>query len=105
MAANTDNIAHLDEIVASLPAEEKELFQRIYAVTVTIGEQSFPGNMEAWIKRQFGSLSEVARQKIVRVTNKVTHEETIFNRVRALRPIEVTRQVKQYLDWTEVLGG
>ncbi len=90
MTVNTDNIAHLDEMVASLPAEEKELFQRIYAVTVTIGEQNFPANMEPWLKRQFGSLSEVARQKIVRVTNKVTHEEAIFNRVRALRPIEVT---------------
>ncbi len=106
MAASTDTIiARLDEIVTSLPVEEKELFQRIYAVTVTTGEQNFPGNMEPWVKRQSGSRNKVARQQIVRVTSKVPPEGTIFNRLHASYPIKVTRQVRQYLDCKEVSGG
>jgi hypothetical protein len=89
MLESNHSIACLDEIVSSLSAGDRELFDRIYAVTVTVGEQVFPKGMEPWIIKQFGSVEQVARQKIVRVTNKITNEEAIFNKARASRPIEV----------------
>jgi len=80
-------IANLEEIVASLPAEEKALFQRIYAVTACTGELRTPPTMESWVRQRFGSVEAVTKQKIVKVTNMVTHEESLFNRLRALRPM------------------
>jgi len=80
-------IANLEEIVASLPAEEKALFQRIYAVTACTGELRTPPTMESWVRQRFGSVKAVTKQKIVKVTNMVTHEESLFNRLRALRPM------------------
>jgi len=75
-------------MVDSLSAEEKVLFQRIYAVTVSTGEQSIPQGMQPWVKQQFGSVEAVTNQRIVRVTNRITGEETLFNRLRASRPVE-----------------
>jgi len=86
--ANPD-ITSLEEIVASLPTEEKGLFQRIYRVAATVGEMRIPPSMQPWVNQQFGSIDAVSRQKIVRVTNILTHEEALFNRLRSSRPIEV----------------
>jgi len=87
MTASSPGITDLEEMVNSLPSEEKILFGRIYAVNTVIGEQRFPATMEPWVEQQFGSLEAVARQKIVRVSNLVTGEGTIFNQLRASRPV------------------
>ncbi len=81
-------ILKLDEVVGSLPAAEKKRFQQIYTVTPAIGELRVPESMEPWVERQFGSVTAVTRQKIVRVTNKVTYEETLFSKLRASRPLD-----------------
>jgi len=85
-------ITSLDEIVNALPAEAKELFQRIYAITTTVGELCTPPPMKPWVKQQFGSVEAVTRQKIVKVTNEVTGEGALFNRLRDYRPIEATEE-------------
>ena len=82
------DIANLEEIVGSLPAREKALFQRIYAISTTTGELHPPQSMQPWIRQQFGSIEAVTKQKIVRVTNTVTYEGALFNRLRNSRPIE-----------------
>lgn len=92
MSVDSPSTTNLEEIAAALPAEDKVLFQRIYAVSTAIGEQRFPQSMEPWVKQQFGSVADVARQKVVRVTNLITSEGTIFNRLRASRPIQVDGQ-------------
>ena len=92
MTINSASILNLEETVKSLPAADRALFQRIYAVTTTIGEQRFPRSMEPWVRQQFGSVAAVTRQKIVRVTNLVTDEGAIFNPLRASRPIPVNDQ-------------
>ena len=83
------SINNLEELVDSLPSGEKELFQRIYAVNTAIGEQNFPPTMVPWVQQQFGSVEAVARQNIIRVTNLVTSDGTIFNPLRASRPVPV----------------
>jgi len=85
-------ITNLEEIVDSLPAEDKARFKRILYVNTTVGEQRFPPSMEPWLAQQFGSVEAVARQKIVRVTNLVSCDGTIFNRLRASRPVPVADQ-------------
>ncbi len=100
MAERTD-ITGLERMVGSLPPGEKALFKRIYTVSIARGELSLPRSMYPWVRRQFGSVEDVAKQQIVRVTNKITHEGSLFNRLRAARPNEAgstspadTRQLK-----------
>jgi galactose-1-phosphate uridylyltransferase len=82
------SILDIEATVDSLPAEERALFQRIYTVTTAVGELRLPQSMQSWVQQQFGSVTAVTRQKVVRVTNKVTGEESLFSRLRASRPTE-----------------
>jgi hypothetical protein len=86
-------IADLDLILDSLPAEERGLFHRLFRVSVVIGELNPPREMHAWIEGQFGSVAAVRSQKIVKVTNRVTFEEALFNRLRASRPLEYSHRL------------
>jgi len=88
MKVTNPGITALKEIVDSLPADKKELFQRIYAVTATVGELRTPPPMQPWVRQQFGSVEAVTRQQIVKVTNMITSEEALFNRLRSSRPVE-----------------
>jgi hypothetical protein len=92
MTITNPSITDLAAMVDSLPADEKRLFQQIYAVTTAIGELRTTPSMQPWVKRQFGSVAAVTRQKIVKVTNVVTNEGTLFNRLRDLRPIETIEE-------------
>ncbi len=86
---DTDSgILDIEEVVGSLAEEERALFERIYAVTTAVGELRLPQSMQPWVRQQFGSVAAVTRQKIARVTNKVTGEESVFGRQRAYRPME-----------------
>lgn len=89
-------IENLAEVVSSLPDREQEMFRQVYTVTVSAGEQIIPQSMQPWVRQQFGSVEAVSRQTIVKVTNLITGEETIFNPLRASRPIEA--QDKEAID-------
>jgi hypothetical protein len=88
MAVERPGITNLGEIVASLPGEERAVFERIYEVTTSLGEARVPRGMEPRVREHFGSVAAVTRQKVVRVTNLITLEEALFNRLRRLRPVE-----------------
>jgi len=81
-------IADLEKLAEFLTAGERALFQRIYRVTPAVGELKLPEAMQPWVKKQFGSVAAVTRQRITRVTNLITREESIFNRLRRARPAE-----------------
>ncbi|MBT3363491.1 MAG: hypothetical protein HN929_13310 [Chloroflexi bacterium] len=80
-------IADLDTIMDSLGAEEKAIFLRLFHVHSTVGQIRPPYTMHDWIKNQFGSVEQTLEQKVIRVTNLVTLEESLFNKLRADRPI------------------
>lgn len=82
-------IADLDIMLDSLPEEQRELFQRIFAVSTTMGYLKPPPSMHDWIEHQFGSLEMVTEQKVARVTNRLTFEGAIFNCLRASRPVDI----------------
>ena len=44
--------------------------------------------MYAWIEKSFGSVDHVTAQRIVKVTNRITLEGTLFNGLRASRPLD-----------------
>ncbi|MGQ9599721.1 MAG: hypothetical protein ACUVWZ_09915 [Anaerolineae bacterium] len=81
-------IAHLDDLVATLPVEDRLRFERIFHLQVTAGQTVPPETMFPWLTDLFGSVEAVRQQRIIRVTNLVTLEGTLFNELRARRPIE-----------------
>lgn len=82
------SITELAFLVAALPAKDQERFERIFHLSVTTGETAPPGEMHTWIAEHFGSVDEVRRQRIVKITNRVTLEGTLFNALRAQRPLQ-----------------
>jgi hypothetical protein len=88
MSQDRPSITSVEQLVDSLPAEEKALFHRLYTVSAGGGGLKLPEQMQPWVKKQFGSLAAITEQKIIRITNRVTLEEAIFNPLRGLRPGE-----------------
>lgn len=84
------NIVHLEELVSTLSPEERQRFSRIFQVNTTIGETKPPPAMHEWIRKYFGSVEAVRKQRIVKVTNLITLEGALYNDLRASRPMEST---------------
>jgi len=89
----TPCIADLPALVSALPPAERQLFHRLFDVQVSYGELRPPESMHPWLMNQFGSVASVFRQKIVRVTNKVTGDGALFNELRARRPLNAREQL------------
>ncbi len=88
VAVDQREIVALDAIVAGLSGEDRELFDRLFHLSSTVGELNPPQTMHRWIEKYFGSVDAVRRQKVVKVTNRWTLESSLFNELRAHRPLE-----------------
>jgi len=88
MTAAPRSLAYLEALVAALHAEDRARFERIYHLSVTYGHVVPPEAMWDWITVHFGSVEGVCRQRIVKITNRVTLEGSLFNDLRARRPVE-----------------
>jgi hypothetical protein len=82
-------ITSIDKAIDNLPRDVRCLFERLYTSDVYTGCMRIPEEMKPWVVNQFGSLEAVTEQKVTRLTNKVTGEETIFNPLRLKRPHDV----------------
>ena len=80
------DITTIDKALDKLSAADRHLFARLYNPAIYDGHLIAPDSMKSWIANQFGSLAAVTEQRVVRLTNKVTGEETIFNPLRLKRP-------------------
>jgi len=88
VALEQREIVALDTIVNDLQGEDRELFHRLFHLSSTIGELNPPQTMYRWIEKYFGSVEAVRRQKVIKVTNRWTLESSLFNELRAHRPLE-----------------
>jgi hypothetical protein len=93
------SISNLMELKNELSGPERNLFDRLFRVDTTIGKLQAPESMVGWINKNFGSLEKVTNQKITKVTNQVTMEGTLFNEIRASRPMDckVNDEVRQII--------
>jgi galactose-1-phosphate uridylyltransferase len=82
-------ITNLDALFEGLPPEKRALAGRLLEVVSVTGRLEVPEGMRGWVKETFGSVEAVQEQKIVRVTNRMTLEGTLFNDLRASRPFDV----------------
>ncbi|MHB0876675.1 MAG: hypothetical protein ACYC5O_11605 [Anaerolineae bacterium] len=81
-------IGELPALIESLPAAERGLVDRLLLVSAATGVCRVPETMRPWIEASFGSVAAAERQRVVRVTNHATLEGTLFNPLRAVRPME-----------------
>ncbi len=81
-------ITELPALVEGLPEEDRSAARRIFAVDATTGRLHVPESMVPWVEKSFGSVEAVEEQRIVKVTNLVTLEGTLFNSLRAARPLD-----------------
>jgi hypothetical protein len=79
-------ITDLPAVVEDLSAEDRTIVERIFDISATTGRLDPPESMHDWIETSFGSIDAVREQQIVKVTNLVTLEGSIFNGLRASRP-------------------
>lgn len=80
-------IEDLPELVANLPDGPRALFEAIYSLRRDEGQLRIPSEMASWVEERFGTLDEVQTQQIIRILNRYTSEGTIFNALRARRPL------------------
>ncbi|MGC9310256.1 MAG: hypothetical protein ACP5E4_00875 [Candidatus Aenigmatarchaeota archaeon] len=90
MAAKKKGILDLKALSGKLPCHEKDLFGRFYEVEASNAKLSLPKDMLPWVKKNFGSVKRVERQKVVHVSNRLTGEGALFNGIRASRPFDTT---------------
>ena len=83
-----NRITDLPRLIENLPAEDRAVADRILAVSATTGRLDPPEGMRPWVEKSFGSVEAVTSQRIVKVTNRVTLEGTLFNELRASRPLD-----------------
>lgn len=81
-------VTDLDRIVSELPEAQRDTFARLYSVSPSVGRLNPPDHMRRWIDKYFGSVDAVSQQKVVKVTNRWTLDSSLFNELRARRPLE-----------------
>jgi hypothetical protein len=86
--ASEHKITDLPDLISDLSPEDRALANRIFDVSTTTGRLDPPEAMHAWIEKSFGSVDHVTAQRIVKVTNRITLEGTLFNELRASRPLD-----------------
>jgi hypothetical protein len=82
----TASILTLAHHVADLPPGKRLIFDRIFSVDAATGRLKLPGHMIPWAKTQFGPLGPVTTQTVVRITNTVSGECSVYNPLRVLKP-------------------
>ena len=87
-AGDERRITNLDALIQGLPPRERTLVGRLFDVIPTTGRLEVPEEMRGWVEKTFGSVRAVREQRIVRVTNRITLEGTLFNELRASRPFD-----------------
>jgi hypothetical protein len=86
--ASERRITDLPDLINTLRPEDLAVANRIFDVSTTTGRLVVPEAMHAWIEGSFGSVEAVLEQRIVRVTNRVSSQGTLFNELRASRPLD-----------------
>src|SRR3990172_8408428 len=80
------SILEIQSRVQALAVADRELFDRLFRVSVSEGRLRAPESMRGWLAERFGGAEAVEGQTIVRGTNRWTREEAVFTPLRARRP-------------------
>lgn len=82
-------ITKLAELISKLPAAERTICERLFLVSGGTGQLKVPPQMRDFVEKSFGSVGAVEKQSVVKVTNRITLESTLFNELRHRRPMKI----------------
>lgn len=82
------SVATLPEQIDALPAGEQDRVHSLFSVVRSRGNLVPPAEMEPWLERSFGSVDVVREQVVIKTQNRWTCEGSLFNSLRARRPVE-----------------
>lgn len=82
------HVVDIERIVERLPDDKRAVFDRLFHISSSIGRLNPPEHMWRWIAKYFGSVDAVTEQKVVKITNRWTLDGSLFNELRARRPLE-----------------
>ena len=88
LGARLSSVLDLPARIADLDGDARTRAERLLDVRVVHGRTDPPVELEPWLERVFGSVAAVREQTIVKVTNLVTLEATLFAPLRARRPVD-----------------
>ncbi|HUS13428.1 MAG TPA: hypothetical protein VM536_00220 [Chloroflexia bacterium] len=86
-SASERSITSLTQQVAALPPDQRATFDTLFHVTCSTGMLVPPPEMHSWIEQAFGAVSAVTHQDVVKTLNRWTLEGSLFNGLRAHRPV------------------
>ena len=81
-------ITDLPNLISSLPAEGRARLERIFQIVDVGAEAVPPDSMQPWIEKYFDSVDAIRRQRIIKITNRVSREGALFNALRSRRPLQ-----------------
>lgn len=86
------SIIRILDIVSELPKIKQAEFKKIFLVSVFDSEMQIPAEMQKRLIEKFGKIENIKKQKIVRIDNLFTWESTLFNSLRASRPMQKSNE-------------
>ena len=81
-------VLELPARLEALTGAARERADRLYEVRLVSGHTVPPPELEPWLATTFGSVAAVRDQAVLKVTNRVTLEATLFAPLRSRRPID-----------------
>lgn len=87
------SISDLPLLVEGLSPQDREVFGRLFYFSQVIGYLNPPALMTDWVREHFGSLEAVQWQPIIKVVNRATLEGSLFNKLRAARPVSAKERL------------
>lgn len=88
MGARLTGVLELPARLEALTGVARERADRLYEVRLVGGHTVPPPQLEPWLATTFGSVAAVRDQAILKVTNRVTLEATLFAPLRSRRPVD-----------------
>lgn len=89
------NMIDLPKLKQTLSPQAQQIFDRIYEEYYSVGTLTIPDGMKEWALKQFGSIEVLEKQELLRLRNKWTGHEVVFNSIRANRPQLKTEPVSE----------
>jgi hypothetical protein len=80
------SVFYLKQLLLSLSEKERELFNRIFEIREGEAKIKIPERAKEVVQK-YGPLESFTKQKIVRIKNLISGEETTYNEARCKRPL------------------
>jgi hypothetical protein len=87
-----ETIAKLPALIDTLMEKDKRIIDKIFDISESTGALIYPDNTE--VIAGYGQRGQVEKQNVIKITNKITYECSLFNELRSRRPFQTSEQIE-----------